>query len=488
MSRRLVIALLASVALAAAAALWWVAQDVTVVTTAEDAPAPTLGRGATEEFEERQERTEQRLEALREARAAGLFGTRERVAGTAAPGWAGERVMNARTDDWEPAVATDPNAPYVYVLTTRYGVGKPCQGNCPTPYLVMEISDDGGKTWSNGTPLCACKGSGQYDPIIEVVHDTGHVYAAYMNGYNVVFQRSTDHGATWTDPVPTWGKVSWGDKPTLATDATGRHVYVSWNGPQGGDPWIAQSHDAGETWTQTRVARTKRYYFAYDGVVMDDGTVVLSESSITYTAPGQAPEGRVRLHAIVSSDRGSTWRNVVVDRVKVGQPCADCRSDYYIGHTSVTADEQGLLVFAYDGASRNLGPQRAYVRTSSDGGLTWSDPVAVSKASEHASSPMVEATGDGDIRLVYMLTSGGGDVDRWNAWYRRSTDGGVSWSRPVNISDKDAGAAYKHPSGFEEIYGDYGEIAITDTGKTFAIWGEAFSYVGPGGSWFNREL
>jgi hypothetical protein len=101
---------------------------------------------------------------------------------------------------------------------------------------------------------------------------------------------------------------------------------------------------------------------------------------------------------------------------------------------------------------------------------------------------MVEATGDGDVRLVYMLTSGGGDVDRWNAWYRRSTDGGVSWSRPVTISDKDAGAAYKHPDGFEEIYGDYGEIAITDTGKTFAIWGEAFSYIGPGGSWFNREL
>lgn len=110
-------------------------------------------RGATEELEEQQERTEQRLEALEEARAAGLFGVREPALGEPAPGWMGERVMNAGTDDWEPAVAADPNAPYVYLLTTRYGVPKPCKGNCPIPYLVLEVSSDGGRTWSDGVPL-----------------------------------------------------------------------------------------------------------------------------------------------------------------------------------------------------------------------------------------------------------------------------------------------------------------------------------------------
>ncbi len=44
------------------------------------------------------------------------------------------------------------------------------------------------------TPLCACKGSWQYDPIIEVVADTGHIYAVYLNGFNVVFVKSKDHG------------------------------------------------------------------------------------------------------------------------------------------------------------------------------------------------------------------------------------------------------------------------------------------------------
>src|SRR5689334_14108383 len=33
-------------------------------------------------------------------------------------GWLGSRLLSPRTDDWEPAVAADPHAPYVYMLTT----------------------------------------------------------------------------------------------------------------------------------------------------------------------------------------------------------------------------------------------------------------------------------------------------------------------------------------------------------------------------------
>src|SRR5919106_927469 len=200
------------------------------------------------------------------------------------PGWAGEQVVNPGTDDWEPAIAADPNAPYVYILVTRYGEPKPCQGNCPTPFIALEVSSDGGDTWSEGRPICACRGAqGQFDHIIEVVPNTGDVYAVWMNDFNVVFSRSTDHGQTWRTPVPTWGNVSWNDKPTLATSRGGRHVYISWNGPTGGDPWVAQSHDFGQTWTQTKVVDSRRYFFAYDGAVLPHGTVVFSESSLSYT-------------------------------------------------------------------------------------------------------------------------------------------------------------------------------------------------------------
>ena len=81
----------------------------------------------------------------------------------------------------------------------------------------------------------------------------------------------------------------------------------------------------------------------------------------------------------------------------------------------------------------------------------------------------------------------GNNTDVWNVYYRSSTDGGVTWTAPVRISDATGGAAYKTPAGFAEVYGDYGEIAITNTGKTFGIWGEGTSYDGPGGVWWNRQ-
>ena len=74
-----------------------------------------------------------------------------------------------------------------------------------------------------------------------------------MNGFNVVFVKSTDHGATWTAPVKTYGSVSWNDKPVIAVSDDGRDVYTTFNGPTGGDPWLAQSHDFGATWTQTKL-------------------------------------------------------------------------------------------------------------------------------------------------------------------------------------------------------------------------------------------
>ena len=57
----------------------------------------------------------------------------------------------------------------------------------------------------------------------------------------------------------------------------------------------------------------------------------------------------------------------------------------------------------------------------------------------------------------------------------------------MKISDAPGGAAYKTPAGFLEVYGDYGEIAITQRGNAIGAWGEGLSYTGPGGVWINRQ-
>ncbi|MGH3143424.1 MAG: hypothetical protein ACRDO9_09880, partial [Gaiellales bacterium] len=76
---------------------------------------------------------------------------------------------------------------------------------------------------------------------------------------------------------------------------------------------------------------------------------------------------------------------------------------------------------------------------------------------------------------------------RWQVWYLTTSDLGATWSTREKISDATSGTVYKHTNGFDEVYGDYGEIAITSTGDTVAVWGEGKSYYGPGGVWFNRQ-
>jgi hypothetical protein len=448
------------------------------------------------EAEEGAEKAEERREAYEDAERQGKVGQMRPTAGAgvaaAAAGWAGEIPIDSVADDWEPAIAADPNAPYVYTLVTRYA-GKPCGGNCPSPYIALEISADNGATWTEGAPLCACKGSGQFDPIIEVVPSTGAVNAVYMNGYNIVFTKSTNHGASWSAPVKVYGNVSWNDKPVLAVSDNGVDVYVTFNGPTGGDPWLAQSHDAGATWTQTKLVDSGRYYFAFDADVAADGTVYLAQTAIQYGGGGNkgtTPSGLIEEHVFISRDRGATWENRTIASVAPGLACvaAGCTPDFYLGHIALSVDGTNAVVALYDGAATAGGLQTIEARRSSDGGRTWSAAVTVSAAGEESTAPAVESRGSGDVRAWYQQTSGGGNADIWNTWYRTSTDGGATWTAAVRISDATGGAAYKNAAGYLEIYGDYGEIAITNPGKSIAIWGEGVSYTGPGGVWLNRQL
>ena len=451
--------------------------------------------GGSEVEEELSEATEERLDALTEANEQGIrWQVRTKVAAAAAApasGWAGERVADPLVDDWEPAIAADPSAPFVYLMTTHFGA-KPCPGNCPVPYISLHVSSDGGTTWAPQRPLCACKGAWQYDPIVEVVPGTGAVYATYLNGFNVLFTRSTDHGVTWSAPVKTYGNVSWNDKPVLAMSDDGQKVYISFNGPTGGDPWAAVSSDAGATWTQTKLVDSSRYYFAFDADVAPNGTAYFAETAILYGGGGNkgtTPNDVIEEHVFILRPGQTTWEDHLVASIQPGLACtaAGCPPDFYLGHSALSVDANNNVLLLYDGATAAGGLQRIYSQRSTDGGNTWQANVFLSPSGEEATAPALESRGAGDVRAWWQQTSGGGNADQWNTWYSASTNGGATWSAPVKLSDAGGGAAYKTVNGYLEIYGDYGEIAITNAGKTIAIWGEGLSYDGPGGVWFNRQ-
>jgi hypothetical protein len=396
------------------------------------------------------------------------------------PGWAKAQLWSAGHDDWEPAIAADPRRPWIYQATTRYGGERAC-ATCPRVAIIVRASSDNGRTWGANHFVCDCPGvSGQFDPQLEVSGD-GTVYAAWLNDLHpgVSFATSTTHGATWSDPVnfPT----KWSDKPVLGVSRDGQHIYLAFNGPTQGDVYVAQSHDRGRTFSTTMVESSMRYFFDGGVFVSRDGRVVVfAENDFNQTYTGDVGED-----VMISHDRGRTWQTVRVDLTKRQADCTSkgCYDGFYATVPAIAGDDDGDLVFAYVGAVVPRGKQRMFVSRSTDGGLTWSARRQLSPIGANAVSSAAVGTGHGDIRVWWMDDRTG----RFNTWYSSSSDGGRTWSAAARISNAVSGPAYVGLRGFAEVYGDYGEIAITNTGKTVATWGEGPSYFGPGGAWFNRQ-
>ena len=400
----------------------------------------------------------------------------------AVPGWSVEKVWNPGFDDWEPTIVASATDGWVYQATTRFNGARACK-TCPPVAIVLRRSSDGGRTWDKRRFLCPCPGSqDQYDPQL-ALSDDGSLFAAWLNGFRpgVTFSVSHDHGRTWSAPVNV--PSPWSDKPALVVSHDGQDVYIAFNGPSHGDSWVAQSHNGGATWTAKRVVKSARYYFAGAAWISPDGTqIVFAEvdDNQTYT-------GVIHVDAIVSRDSGSTWKRVLVDTVARQPDCtsAGCYDGFYGSVPWVAGDSAGRLAFFYAGASTPAGPQRIYVRRSRDGGLKWTRTrLALSPNGPNAVSPTAIGDSGGGVRLWWMDDRTG----RFNVWYRTFNPNSKRWSGAARISNRLGGAPYKNAHGFTEDYGDYGGIAITNTGKTIATWGEAPSYTGPGGTWLNRQV
>ena len=246
-------------------------------------------------------------------------------------------------------------------------------------------------------------------------------------------------------------------------------------------------HDYGETWTQQKLSDSKRYYYAYDGRVLADGTVVFAESSLQYSG-SKTVQGEVWHHPVISRDGGATWEDRVVAKVPVGENCvatATSRTSTSARHRwSPTHPASSFRVRGADHRPRATAGVR---RHPSDAGRRWSTATPLSTAGEDATGPRLAAQvgpcGSGTCRLPAPTTRTRGT----SGTGARSTAGGPGRRRSRSPTRPQEPTDYVGPNGFAEVYGDYGEIGVTSAGKTFATWGEGFSYTGPGGTWFNVQ-
>lgn len=159
---------------------------------------------------------------------------------------------------------------------------------------------------------------------------------------------------------------------------------------------------------------------------------------------GNAQFGENGVFVSITDDGGATWPTKHIPVIiHTGQQTADSAFEdkYYVhADTAASSPYRGHLYIPWKRVINSDSSTQIVIARSTDRGLTWLPPVAVSErfsqTSEHAtfgqSFPLARTGPDGSVHLVW--NSGTESSVR----YARSTDGGATWSSPRIIHQYNA--------------------------------------------------
>jgi hypothetical protein len=302
---------------------------------------------------------------------------------------------------------------------------------------------------------------------------TGNVYAAWSDFHGLIrcneilFSRSTDHGATFSPPLKISSNTCGNQGPSIAIGPSGQ-VYVGWEASTLGTnqfaalttPGLAagaaftSSTDFGQTFSKARLVET---YIPF-----------ISEQF---------------------SGNGAR---------ECGDPPFDCPTGFTfprfdLAGPYLAADNvNGTLVMAFQ-VAQSSGQGQIEFAFSTDGGATWSTPALLnSSTTGHQFYPFLAASG-GRVNAIWYDSRGDSNYDATrppcnsatgqtsaclNVRYAESTDGGKTWGSSIQVTDTATNLNYEQFGGrLVPFFGDY--ITVAAQGNTIgAAWTDQRNTVG----------
>lgn len=307
--------------------------------------------------------------------------------------------------------------------------------------IVSAATRDGGRSWTRVLhAMSRCGGAaagsvGDYervsDPWVDIGSDgTVHVMALAISGQSftdnsvsaMLASRSTDGGLSFSPPqvlVRDAGAARFNDKNTLTVDVLdASRVYAVWDrlvAAGNGPTLLARSTNAGVSWEPVREIYRPAAALGGTAQTIGNRVVVLPGGPArgalvnVFTeilVNGGAVQNRVRV--IRSIDQGTTWGAAVTVAEHRAVGTRDSATGMAIRDGSiipaVAAAPDGTLWVAWQD-SRFSGGQHDGIALSSstDGGLTWSAPVAANgNLAAAAFTPTLQVRADGLLAVMYL--------------------------------------------------------------------------------------
>jgi hypothetical protein len=338
--------------------------------------------------------------------------------------------------------------------------------------LGYYASFDGGLTWQDGT-LPEDTYEFQSDPVIAFCAD-GSAVAVTLSlnsdtGRGIFLYRSTDGGATWSAPAtvgdfPTSVAV---DKEWVSCDTTGsayaNRVYIGFRRSLLGNMRVTYSDDFGATWSPYIQVSDDTIFRAKNGIVTSVG-----------------PNGEVyavwydfdlaQQHLDVSTDGGDTWGTDVVVANVTPVPELQHLPRGASSLPAMDVDRTGgphsgnVYVAWTDHGSADLD---ILFKRSTDGGATWSPPLRIHDDPPGLGAdtffPWIDVDPAGRVVMTFYDTRRDPGGDDYEVWATISRDGGQTFDSDFLVSE------VASDSGLTGFLGDYSAVVAT-TDRLYPVW------------------
>ena len=252
---------------------------------------------------------------------------------------------------------------------------------------------------------------------------------------------SSDHGRTWSKPVPLIRTPEYDLDPSILV--SGSRVFVTATvvpdepGITTTTTWCTRSEDNGRTWSDPYQIPMNRVYTCgktQHGLRLKSGTLLMGYAWDILCEQGKTLKDEHEMHmrsgVMRSTDNGESWHNggdVVNAPYKKTWPGGIQGND----EPAIVELEDGSIYMLMRTGSNHLCEARSY-----DEGKTWAS-VGPSRLVSNNSPAALCQFKVGQRRGIMCLWHN--SVHRWPLCAAASFDGGKTWSTPQDIADGAAG-------------------------------------------------
>lgn len=347
------------------------------------------------------------------------------------------------------------------------------------------VSADGGLTWTRALipNLTQAAGGAYYratDPVAGI-DLSGNVYLntegatdINFNNGDILVSKSTDGGATFAAPLVVYHPPNgtlFPDKPWMAINtfpgtATVGRILATFTlfsgGGTGGAIERAYSDNGGVTWSAVSIVRS--------GVTNAQGSQPVflpnGNAAVIYWNFGSTES----LRLVKSTDGGATFAApiVIANAVEYNEP--SIRSGGFLP-SAVSDRTNGNLYVVYQ-TLLGGNPRIAFTK-STNGGATWTTPVAISDnpAGSGVFNPAINTSPDGQTltAVFYDHRANPGSNTLVDLYLAQSFDGGTSWQPNIRVTSVSTDAALAPLTSSGYMLGDYLGIAESTDAKVPAV-------------------